>query len=159
MTDCSSFSPPHFRHNGFIDFMNRFIILSMLAALAIARPLAAAEKEMMILGEHTNGVLISVKTNVTQDPATNLYDYSYTLISSTASIKPLAVFALELGKVRPPTLQNIRQPSGWSHRICSVGPTKFCWEKNELDESHPLVRGGTGCVGSDAHKFTNGLQM
>jgi hypothetical protein len=42
MTDCSSFSPPHFRHNGFIDFMNRFIILSMLVALSITHPLAAA---------------------------------------------------------------------------------------------------------------------
>ena len=101
-------------------------IIAFIGALFLGlSPLQAKERELMILQDRTDAVIARAVADVTQDRAAGLYTYAYTLHSSTASLKPVALFALEIDP--SVDIQNVHSPEGWTARRCGPGHQMWCW--------------------------------
>ena len=66
-----------------------------------------------------NQVSVTITPTVSQDPATQIYTYSYTLASDPSSVQDTVSFAVNFEG----SIDNINDPQGWDHGIMFNGST------------------------------------
>jgi len=112
----------------------RIVFESVLVSLLGFSLVVASEKN-----DRTDMVEVSVVPRMTKNPSGS-NTYLYTVISSARSLRPVSLFALELGDSLPP-ITNLHTPKGWTEANCSQTPPKICWFWNGFDEGK-LIPGG-----------------
>lgn len=114
-----------------VRLMTERFFLSMFAAIALAGIFPIVFADVLVPVIPGNQLSVAVQPQVTKDPNTQIYTYSYTISSNPGSLQEMWLFAVELA---PGTeVMSSTSPSGWQFGVHADQPIAS-WAAVEVGE-------------------------
>jgi hypothetical protein len=114
-----------------IRLMTGRLFVSMFAATALVGVLPTAFADVLVPVVPGNQLSVAVQPQVTKDPNTQIYTYSYTISNNSGSLQEMWLFAVELA---PGTeVLGSTSPSGWQFGVHEDQPIAS-WAAVEVGE-------------------------